>query len=357
MKRIETHLLGIAFYGVWVIGLDFIFLGERFRLPLILNMLFRECWVFYTGYLFLRLLFRKNNRGRWLALPLLLFSLLGVFCFNLVYKWTKDTFYEPLNTSLSELTYDVLMFYTQFFIYSIGYFFFTGYVAKQKKIREMEAEQHRLKETLLQTENNFLRAQINPHFLYNSLNNIYAKTFDQNPQVAEAIMHLSQVMRYSIQDFSKSGGMASLKDEVEHIRNVIAINKFRFGDQMFVNFNVTGDIEDKLVTPLLLITIVENVFKHGNLSDLNQPAKIYLTVSEVSRTIVFYTLNKIGNGPVEYSTGLGLSNVRQRLQACHGTAGTLKTEKGTELFKVKLEMPYTIQPKLKRLVDDKVYAC
>ena len=150
----------------------------------------------------------------------------------------------------------------------------------ENRVLQLQEEKVMLQTQLLESEINFLRAQINPHFLFNCLNFFYSEMLDTQPKVADGIITLSEIMRYSLQDFSKTGGLANLQQELEHIQNVIKIHKMRFANNLFINLEVDGNPENIQIAPMVLITLVENIFKHGDLHDAKKPASIICSIDQ-----------------------------------------------------------------------------
>ena len=163
---------------------------------------------------------------------------------------------------------------------------------------------------------NFLKAQINPHFLHNTLNFLYAKSLPYSPELSEGILTLSDIMRYALSEGNARDGKAPLKDEIEHVWNVIKINQLRFSNKLNVEFIVTGLVDGVTIIPFVLITIVENAFKHGDLKTEAHPIEIKLEV--YNNSLKFRCRNKKKNGPKELSTGVGLDNIRKRLDLAYG---------------------------------------
>ncbi len=227
-----------------------------------------------------------------------------------------------------------LSIYILFVMSTAVTYFFLWHMKKRSaatKLKELASAQNQLtlesqnlvlQKELLQTENNFLRAQINPHFLYNCLNYFYAETFKTNKNVADGILKLSELMRYSINDFSGGGGYASLTEEVENIQNLIDLNRMRFPDEIYINFNVDGAVEHKLIAPLILVTLVENIFKHVSFTK-EQPANILCTINDATNRLSFTTENFIGSQYNEKS-GLGLENLKKRLSIIYADNYTFR---------------------------------
>lgn len=192
------------------------------------------------------------------------------------------------------------------------------YLRDEKKQRQVLEEQKMQLEVEKSSANlNFLKAQINPHFLHNTLNFLYAKSLPYSPELSEGILTLSDIMRYALSEGNAKDGKAPLKDEIEHVWNVIKINQLRFSNKLNVNFKVQGLVAGVSIIPFVLITIVENAFKHGDLKDQEHPIEISLDVN--SNKLRFRCRNKKKSGPKELSTGVGLQNINKRLELAYGS--------------------------------------
>ena len=157
----------------------------------------------------------------------------------------------------------------------------------------------------------FLKAQVNPHFLFNTLNNIYSLSEDQHPDTSESIMKLSNIMRYITDEATKD--FVPLEDELAIIRDYIDLQQLRLGENIKIDFSLTGDTANKQIAPLILITYIENAFKYGISS--REKATITISIRTDEEKISMECRNKIFpvSAPKE-RTGIGLMNTRQRLQ-------------------------------------------
>jgi len=185
---------------------------------------------------------------------------------------------------------------------------------KQRKI--LEAQKLTLEIEKSQANFNFLKAQINPHFLHNTLNFLYAKSLPYSSELSEGILTLSDIMRYALNEDTSRDGKAPLKDEIEHVRNVIKIQQLRFSNKLNVQFDVEGILNGATIIPFVLITLVENAFKHGDLKANESPIIIKVIVKQ--NQLYFYCRNKKKTGPKELSTGIGLDNIKKRLELAYG---------------------------------------
>jgi LytS/YehU family sensor histidine kinase len=186
---------------------------------------------------------------------------------------------------------------------------------QQKQHKVLEAQKLQLEIEKSQANFNFLKAQINPHFLHNTLNFLYAKSLPYSAELSEGILTLSDIMRYALSEGNAKDGKAPLKDEIEHVRNVIKINQLRFSNNLKVHFDVEGVVNGAQIIPFILITLVENAFKHGDLKSTEHPIVIKLKVNHDS--LYFYCQNRKKTGPKELSTGIGLDNIKKRLDLAY----------------------------------------
>jgi two-component system LytT family sensor kinase len=172
-----------------------------------------------------------------------------------------------------------------------------------------------IKAKQVQTELELLKAQINPHFLFNTLNNLYGMARKKDKATADGIAGLSHLMRYMIHD-SKADKIR-LDKEVEQIRRLIDLQRLRFDeeDKIDIDFQVEGDIENVLIPPMLMIPFVENAFKHGIV--LSAPSFVHIHLKGSSAQINFQVKNSLHspqNEKRDTDSGLGLQNVKRRLE-------------------------------------------
>ncbi len=228
-----------------------------------------------------------------------------------------------------------MVIYTSLFF---GLCFVVAYITilregqKQRKI--LEAQKLQLEVEKSEANLNFLKAQINPHFLHNTLNFLYAKSLPYSGELSEGILTLSDIMRYALSEGNAREGKAPLKDEVDHVRNVIKINQLRYSNKLNVNFEVSGVLEGAMIIPFVLITLVENAFKHGDLKTQEFPIDIKLNVD--GKRIFFFCRNKKKTGPKELSTGVGLENIKKRLDLAYGDKYKFVVKDDPEFYTIDL---------------------
>jgi len=179
---------------------------------------------------------------------------------------------------------------------------------------EFEARKKEIENEKLTAELNFLKEQINPHFLFNTLNNLYYLAFTQSPNTTEVIAKLSQMMRYMIYDSNYP--LVPLSKEIEYMQNYISLERLRLNDSIPIQFEIQGNAENVLIAPLIFITFLENAFKHG-VSNNNPKAWVNVSIRMEGDECIYKVENsKILSAPngTEERSGIGLQNVKRRLE-------------------------------------------
>jgi len=202
-----------------------------------------------------------------------------------------------------------------------------------------------------------LTAQVHPHFLFNTLNNIYSQTQTTSPTGSKMIMELSDLLRYILYEGRKQ--LVPLKMELQMVLEYINLEKIRYGNKLDVHYLITDNTEDIFIAPLLLIPFVENCFKHGASNILQHPW-INLTIELKDTTLVMKLMN--GKPPTvpenDGRQGIGINNVRKRLELLYQDVHELLIREEEEVFVVDLKVKLvrikeTITPELKIPVDYK----
>jgi sensor histidine kinase YesM len=304
MRPFLTHLatwVGFAIYEQSIILITsttkFIFLFALVNYLLNAALFYTSCNLLFPAL---------YNRKRYFLFSLAALSLLATFAF---FRSAVSLYLAPL-LHIPELPYSVHQLWvssvyrgTFFLLISTGYWFARNAIVLEKQKRDAER-------SLMQANVAFLKSQINPHFLFNSLNFLYAQVYPHSENAAKSILLLADTMRYALHE--DSSGKVMLTQEVEHLHNYIAINQLRFNKKLNIDFEIVGNIQFLMILPLVLITFVENCFKHGQLDDPANPLVIRLET--VQNQLAFYSHNKKRHGPKEKSTGIGLVNTRKRLE-------------------------------------------
>ncbi|NHA05896.1 histidine kinase [Mucilaginibacter sp. HC2] len=197
-----------------------------------------------------------------------------------------------------------------------------------------ERIQHDLENQRLSAELAFLKSQINPHFLFNSLNSIYSLAYQRSETTPEAILKLSEIMRYML--YECNDNKVDLSKELQYLHNYIDLQKIRFGNKAFIDFKVMGEVTNQQIVPLLLIAFIENAFKHGVASDVTSPIKLLINVDESK--LHFYIQNKKHTHNRDTIGGIGLNNVQRRLNLLYPYKHTLNIRDEADTYTCELSI-------------------
>lgn len=234
-------------------------------------------------------------------------------------------------------------FYSAKFImqHTVTTFFVVIFVAMLKFAEEwfeLEAKKKEIENEKLTSELRFLKAQINPHFLFNTLNNLYYLAFTQSPNTTEVIAKLSQMMRYMI--YESNHAKVLLNKEIEYMENYISLEKLRLNDQIPIHFEVIGSPHGIQIVPLIFITFLENAFKHGV---GNNFAAAWVNVKiDIQDGQCIYTVgnSKLPSGNILEKSGIGLQNVHRRLELSYPNSHVLKVKDEATFYYVELIIEY-----------------
>jgi two-component system LytT family sensor kinase len=220
--------------------------------------------------------------------------------------------------------------------YSTGSVFFFGIIRHIYNYIKLKQATQQLRIEKQAAELNYLKSQTNPHFLFNTLNNIYSLARDKSDLAPESILRLSKILRFML--YETGGEYIAIEQELKIISDYISLEKLRYDESLRINFN--HDIEDmkQALPPLLLIPLVENAFKHGVSETRNQPfVDIHLSVNK--RQLAFVVKNSAEEFPGEGSVkeNIGLANLRRQLELLY-TDYSLSVQQGTSVFTATLKI-------------------
>ena len=226
-----------------------------------------------------------------------------------------------------------------------GLKFFKDSMEQRQRIREQEKQQIAL-------ELNFLKAQIHPHFFFNTLNNLYSLTLHKSDLAPEVVLKLSSLMSYML--YESGAPYVPLDKEIANLENYIALERLRFGKRLSLSFETEWNPADPIrIPPLILLTFVENSFKHG-ISQTIGEGRIDISLKVDENQLFFRIDNSIGDlapahmipprstlGPGSPANGLGLRNVTRRLDLLYGSGYHLDKRETANHFHVTLKIPLT----------------
>ncbi len=294
------------------------------RLPGILLGIIKVTLAYYYLIYHVALPLVQTRRWKTSLLQLLVF-----FTLLTIYEYIWD-FAIGNPTTAKRLAITV----TDFLVWELGIgifmILFSIVIAIFFELRSKSERQKELEKQKLDAELSAIKYQINPHFLFNSLSFIYSKTVILNGEVAHAVSLLSEIMRYALEPDDDVHGKVTLSKEIGHMKNVIEMNQMRYNHVLKIQYHEMVDNPEERILPLIFITLVENAFKHGDLNDPENPLDIRLEL--VQKHLYFYIGNKKKKGQKEISNGIGLNNVKQRLQLAHGIRHTYQVKEDDNYY-------------------------
>lgn len=273
-------------------------------------------------------LYQRGYVALYIILVIILLPAAGLGRGYLVmYIYNKYFAVHPEKISTSNITQFLIagvLTYMLSFIFRIAIAYF--------KLKQ-QAEEILLQKS--QAELNLLKSQVQPHFLFNTLNNIYYEAYREAPRTAGLIERLSDIMRYFVDESPKDE--VSLQTEVQFIENYIALEKIRIRHETEINF-VKEYNPDARIPPMLLMTFVENIFKHG-IDKSSKKNKIDISLIHQGGYLLFQTSNKKLHQSPEASHGFGIQNLRKRLNLLYGSTFELNIDCSGDKFAAFLKVP------------------
>jgi two-component system, LytTR family, sensor kinase len=291
-----------------------LFMGFQFSLDfrtdislLSIDFMVIKMTIFLVNYLWLYpKLFRKKKYLQW-TISVLLLIFAGVALRYIVEELIYPAYLGFRNyaegTTLSYYAED-------------GFFFLSSWVIISTVIgliedwTKMKNDKQALEQQNTQAELALLKSQLNPHFLFNTLNSIYSLAYQKSDKAPDAILKLSEVMRYMLYD--SEGKVVLLEKELQYLHSFVDLQKARFKENIYVDLLVEGRITNQLIMPVLLIAFVENAFKHGVLNDPADPVLIHVMVEEGH--LQLHVQNRINHQLKDQTGGIGLPNIYRRLE-------------------------------------------
>ena len=218
-----------------------------------------------------------------------------------------------------------------FIVFTTAFKYYKKGIKQQYRLQEAESKQ-------LQTELALLKSQVNPHFFFNTLNNLYALSLDRSERVPEVILKISDLMRYVLE--SSNNKMVELNREIIFLQNYLSLEKLRLSTNSDVKFNVAGQTDGKTIAPMLLIPFIENSFKHG--VSASTSSNYVLMDLKIEGNELFFSIenNKQENyrANEQSSSKSGLKNVTRRLELLYPNRYKLNIEENKKSYKVNLQI-------------------
>lgn len=338
---------------------------SEFRIPLRYHLLF---WLFYFIFNFFR--FATINNDYWYSLKsnLVEFPLnIMITYFTIYYLIPKYIVKKKYIQFFVLFTVSLVLFYLtrtglnyilftediwpeaqgnqepftviHFVELIIGAIYVIALVSAIKLTYDWVSEKKRnddLQRIQLETELNFLKSQIQPHFFFNTLNNLYALVIKKSPNAPNVVMKLSEIMQYVLYEVKEP--KISLIKSINYLYSYLELEKLRYGDRVKSDISIEGDIDDLEVPPLLFLPFLENCFKHGTRHNQDINVRIDFAVRD---KFLYFTIenNYVKSTDNTPKHGIGIENVERRLQLLYGSTYSLKTKSKGGLYTVNLKIP------------------
>ncbi|HPG06916.1 MAG TPA: histidine kinase [Saprospiraceae bacterium] len=309
------------------------------------------------GWLVIFLVLRPLAPSAISNLPVLFFLMAGVYIniYLLIPTYLSKNFLfytlmllglclliTPINTAVYSMVSGIPMGFSAMVMFFLTFFFVTGTTTITKIIRDYIKQQSASKEietSQIQTELKFLKSQINPHFLFNTLNNLYALTLKKSDAAPEIVIKLSEMLRYMLYECNERRVL--LSKEIKYIRNYLDLELLRQGNKANITFEVEGEISDQKIAPLMFIPFLENAFKHG----LNRGIShgFVRILMHVEGTKLHFEIENskppaLPNPEVRKVGGIGLMNVKRRLNLIYPQAYALNIEDKPDAYTVLMDL-------------------
>ncbi len=312
------------FWGVFIfyeVAFIVTYIGKFSSFPDYAGHYLINIWIFYFNAHVVFSTALNNKRKSYFLLVLLIIAELAIY---LALKYLLIYLFHVFNVSIDRpfinnrlFILDSLWRAVYFIGLSTGYWFALSTIQNRKRIADLENKHLRnelqneiLEKTLLATENAYLKSQINPHFLLNTLNFLYNSVSKFSEKVAGSVLLLSDIMRYALTNADEDGKV-KLESEIEHISSFIKLNQARFNERLNIDLLIEGDPCGLRIIPLVLITLAENVFKYGDLLTDKCPAKIIILIE--GNRLTYITQNIKRKILHDHGYGIGIKNVKDRL--------------------------------------------
>lgn len=332
-NRVVQHLLFwvLSFY---VLMRFFAYTDELSKVDFIYTFLFHlSLWVAVYVHLFwlIPCFLRTKKYGQYFLLfftVLILSSALNLLTFNYLSDFLFPDYYFIAYYGFGDIIQFMFVYAAISALIKLSKGWFQNLEA-QGKLSRLEHEKSA-------AELSALKSQVNPHFLFNSLNNLYSLALDNDKRVPGIILRLSQTMRYLL--YESNADFVPLEKEVEHLTNFVEMQRLRVGGQAAITFDLAGDLSGKSVAPLLFLPLVENGFKHGVKGD-TADTFIRIALEVAGNQLIFKTENNKGivdDVEKRQFQGVGLQNLRRRLELIYPNRHHLDIVNGISTYNVLL---------------------
>ena len=256
--------------------------------------------------------FSRSQVLYWVSIIFLI--VLFVLLYRGSYFMTTKDAYEVFIPSALDQNFNKTFIAIRYLLFSMFFNFLRGWFDQEKKLNQVKLTQ-------ISTELKLLRAQVNPHFLFNTLNNLYSLALKKSDLTPGLILRLSDMMEYMLSESADTKVL--LQKDIDNLINYIEIEKIRQGNNAVFELNIQGDLQGKKIVPLLLMPLVENAIKHG-INTLQQNAYLNATLTVTGESLVFTIKNNFSDLKSSDSGGIGIKNLKSRLELLYPGAYSME---------------------------------
>ncbi|MFC2090608.1 sensor histidine kinase [Bacteroidota bacterium] len=336
MKSRYIIILHLVFWFI-VLSMNYAFLifrGAEIPFERYLNMTIKLALELIDFYIFYAVIvprfFNRRKYGRFL-LYTLLFVIVYTSFYAVVTTYSSILLKMAKSWENLRFQYIVAIYYVILYIFLGGLFKLAidGFISHRQKLI--------LEKQNIKSELALLRSQVNPHFLFNTLNTIHSFVNSKHPKAAEAVIRLSDIMRYMLYEAARE--KITVEKEIEYLNSYIMLQNLRLEKSMFVEFRLKGGTAGILIPPMLFTPFVENAFKHGKKKDKETGITIDF---EVGDNTIFFRIDNfidtVKSSEIAYSKGFGLKNVKRRLDLLYPDTHKLEINEQDDHFIVSLQI-------------------
>lgn len=312
-ELVVSFLIGASYFLLWALA---IIISVDYNIPEFIKSYRYSCWQNAYGlmisllifHLFVNFISKRENKIPWVILAVtIVLLLLSIGQQQWLKLGTRIGTYPPIEKEMMTTGYMIRSII--YLLYGIAYF---TSIKLLMHVVQLKNRNNRLQLEKKTAELNYLKSQTNPHFLFNTLNNLYSLAEERSELTAGAILRLSDILRFML--YESNATNISIGKEIKIIREYIELEKMRYDDSLVITINEQVDDDNQLLPPLLLIPLVENAFKHGVSETINNPF-ITLNLQVIQRKLYFGVENSKSRKDTsdELKERIGLGNLRRQL--------------------------------------------
>lgn len=287
------------------------------------------CAIFYFTALYLFPRFYKTGRSYfWI-------SFLFIVLISVVLLWADERIISPFRTVHADDRPPLIFHYLRY-VFSTGFTYFVATsLSLMQHTRQLQAKEKILSEEKLATEVKLLKAQINPHFIFNALNNIYSLSYMQSENAPESILKLSEMLRYVFYDCNKD--RVPLSSEIKYIENFTGFQQMKSDFTQNISLHPELSGRPLELAPMLFIPFIENAFKYSRIEE-NEDAFVRIHIQEHDMHLHFSIENSVPENKPASGSGMGIKNVKHRLKIIYPEKHELNIDERKDLYRVDLSL-------------------